>query len=190
MREAIVLCCALPCFAQLPVSNIERLEMLADSLAGVLCGQLSGWSRLQLVLEPHPARWLLEHALVRGLSLCGHQLYSAEADTLPRLTIAIADVGVSYEPVSSERVRRTVRWHVLGTLRLPDGRLLALPSWRTAAHDTLARSSLPQVDQPSYSFGSAPMPEPHSLWRELLEPALAVGTGAVILLLLFTLRSR
>jgi hypothetical protein len=185
----MLLCLAVPCLGQPLEGNVERLRSLADSLAVMLCRELQGWSQVQLSVEPHPARWLLEHALVQGLAACGCQLSSSTADTLPRLTIAIADVGIRYERLSADRVQRTVRWHVLATLRLPDGSLRALAPWRVAAEDTLPQAAIPQVEQP-YSFASALLPESRSLWQELVEPALAIGTGAVILLLLFTLRSR
>jgi hypothetical protein len=185
----MLVCLVIPCLGQPLEGNVERLRSLADSLAVVLCRELHDWPQVQLSVEPHPAQWILEHALLQGLAACGCQLSSVAVDTLPRLTIAIADVGVRYERLSADRVQRTVRWHVLATLRLPKGHLRALAPWRVAAEDTLAQAAIPQVEQP-YSFASAPLPESRSLWRELVEPVLAIGTGAVILLLLFTLRSR
>lgn len=189
MRWLVLLCLAVPCLGQIPEGNIERLRALADTFATALCRELRGWSQVWVSLEPHPAQWLLEHALVERLSGCGYQLFSTGSDTLPRLTVAIADVGVQYETLSADRLRRTVRWHLVATLRHPDGRLQALAPWHGVAQDTIVREAIPLVEQP-YSFGSAPVPQQRSLWRELVEPALAVGTGAVILLLLFTLRSR
>jgi hypothetical protein len=170
-------------------SNVERLRFLADSLARFLCPHLREWQRVRLSIEPHPARWLLEHALLEGLAHCGVAAYS-DGDTLPTLSVAIAEVGVYYERLSGGMVRRTVRWHVLLTKSAPGEPLVALPAWQTRLQDTLPMAAIPRVQEPAYGFAAAELPPERSVWREFVEPALAVAAAGVIVVLLFALRTR
>jgi hypothetical protein len=185
MRAVLFLALSLSCVAQ--VANVERLRVGADSCVAALCRMLPS-GPLAVRVVAHPASWLVEYALAHRFPLCGIRLTAA--DTVPQLELAIADVGVHYERLSGELVQRTVRWQLLAFLRLPQGQMRALEPQYFWARDTLSLALLPQVDQPAYAFATAPLPEERSLWSEILQPALALATGAVIVLLLFTLRTR
>jgi len=171
-----------------PASNLERFQVLADSFALDLCGQLQTYRSVSIIVEPHPARWLAEHAIVSQCAIAGIVLLAK--DTFPRVHVALLDVGVSYEALSGERVRRLLRWGAVATLRLANGQLVAFPPWQRVESDTLPYSLLGKVDHPGYPFTTAPVPQWHSFWHTIAEPAIALVTGGVIVLLLFALRTR
>ncbi|MCS7177111.1 MAG: hypothetical protein NZ960_05785 [Candidatus Kapabacteria bacterium] len=173
----------------LPPTNVEQLQKLADSCAQAVCQYLPGGKYVAFEVEPHPAQWLLEHAFAAGLARCGVVILEA-ADTVTRLKVVITDIGVIYERLSEGHVRRTVRLGVVPTLRLSNRQLVALPTWRAVHADTLSIAVVAAVEQPAYPFATARVPEHRSFWRDLLEPALALAAGGVILVLLFSLRTR
>ncbi len=179
---------ALPCVGQLlPASNIERLSALADSFALGLCAQVQGYGTVGISIEPHPAQWLAEHAI--ALRCAGAGLTVLRADTLPHIRIALLDVGIHYEALSADRMRRVLRWSALATLHLPDRSVRALPLWQKVESDTVPVALRNQLEQSGYAFATAPLPQWRSLWQTVAEPAIALLSGAVIVLLLFTLRT-
>lgn len=179
----------LPCVAQLPpASNLERLSALADSCARALCVYVREHRAVGVAVEPHPARWLMEYAVASRCAAAGITVLAV--DTLPQLRIALLDVGVYYEALSAERMRRVLRWSVVATLRLPGGDVHAVPLWQRVESDTVPLALHAQLEQSGYTFATAPLPQWRSLWQAVAEPAIALLSGAVIVLLLFTLRTR
>ncbi|MCS7169085.1 MAG: hypothetical protein NZ949_00510 [Candidatus Kapabacteria bacterium] len=173
----------------MPQGNVEGLHKLADSCARALCLQLRGWQQVSFQVAAHPAQWLLEHALANGFAKCGIRPLTS-SDSFPRLAVVIMDIGVSYERLSGDSLRRRLRLSIVATLSLPTGDFLPFPPWRAVSEDVLSISYLGSVDHPAYVFATAALPEQRSVWRELVEPLLAIAAGGVILLLLFTLRTR
>jgi hypothetical protein len=176
-----------PLLAQ-PPTNVAQLYRLADSLAAELLRALPQSQSLQLRVVPHPAAWLLEHALARQAERFGVAIVPADS-AQASLELAIVEVGIRYDPLPDGLLRRSAQLSVSALLRSSPAAMYPLPLYRMALVDTLPRRTLPAVEQPEYPFATAPVAEERSLWRELLEPAIATIAGGLLLVLLFTLRS-
>ncbi len=178
----------LPLLAQ-PPTNVAQLYRLADSLAAELLRALPQMQSFRLRVIPHPAAWLLEHALARQAERFGVGIVPADS-AQASLELAIVEVGIRYDPLPDGLLRRSAQLSVSALLRSsPTVAMHPLPLYRMALVDTLPRRTLPAVEQPEYPFATAPVAEERSLWRELLEPAIATIAGGLLLVLLFTLRS-
>lgn len=146
---------------------------------------------LRLQVTPHNAQWLIEQHLfalpipLRRLQR-GDSLHSC-------LIIRPLDFAVRYFNLENndEMLAREIQILLTLTAEKPTGIVQRLPNVSASYRDSIYRSTIPLVESQQYEFARGIIPDPPgTLFRSLLEPLLVVASAAVVLLLLFTVRSQ
>lgn len=158
-------------------SNFSVLDSLIARAVVAVIGSVQCDS-VAVVPTDSPAQWLVAEKLVAsGIRV---------RPSAPCIA-AIADCAVRYalHPRARDSVERTFTVEL--RLMTPDTLTRASAHYR----DYLARHDIPAAELPRSALTSSPVPPPpHSLWDDVLEPLVVVGSVATTLLLLFTVRSR
>lgn len=182
--------------------QVRRNLSITDSLMRVAAQQIQNnltstsgitsiHDTLRMQVTPHNAQWLIEQHLF-ALPIPLRRLQ--RGDSLHTfVNIRPLDFGVRYFTIENndEMVAREVQIVLTLTTEKPDGFVVRLPSATASYRDSIYRTSVPFVESQQYEFTRGAVPEPPgTLFRSLLEPLLVVASAAVVLLLLFTVRSQ
>lgn len=170
----------------------QRMRAVADSVLAMNALQAGGSIRAEI--QPPAIAWYLEQQVIdaaRGAGL----IYSAAAEARYDLRIGIEHAGVAYEDM-----RRTwllggqVTDRVIslrGTARLTDagqGTVLEARHFATAVRDTVPAVTLDQLETPGIPATRGVRPG-SGFFSSLVEPIVMIGSIAVAIYLLFTVRS-
>jgi len=181
-----------PAEEKMPRTNLEILDSLATETAELFCSKLNQMEIDSAVLKigEHPAK---EFLLNKILQKCMVKFYLADSLTmLPAIEITIDNYSAAYSLPSSGRdsLQREVRVSFSSYVKNKYGRIEALPIISNSYRDVIAREDIDFIKNTAYNFTNPPAPEAkRSFFEEFAEPFVIVGTAAVIVILLFTIRS-
>ncbi len=179
----------------LPATNLDVLDSLAGKAASMISGQLlkTGSDKFSISIKPAGSAWIIENPLVGALSAAGARLYTA-SDTSKQiilLDLSITKLGVSYLSDNNEddTLIREFRLEASGKL-LKSGEYLPLGAISLSCSDRIGRSDVSSVENPAWDFTRGVVPDNKGwFYQNILEPVIVVGSVAVAIVLLFTVRS-
>ena len=180
-----------------PPSNLTRirgvLARAADSLAVALADQTPG--AVRLAVEPSEIAWLAEEQFSNRLRGSGWTPVEA-ADSGWLLKVVVDDISVVYRNAGQTGVfgRELLDRTVSADLRLrASAGEFTEPSVDTrlsySARDTIATTDVEFVETSYLPFTQGRVPQ-GGFFSTVLEPVVVIGTIAVAVLLLFTVRSK
>ena len=146
---------------------------------------------------PHQADWLLDQAAIDLAAVRELPLLPCKPPYTNELLIAVTEIGVRYVELDDEDFyRREIRLGVSASVpvaRPGDGKTSrATERFDCSLHDTIEALSIADIEAPGYNFttGTTIRINRSSFWKSVAEPAIIVGTSVVMVILLFTTRSK
>ena len=179
-----------------PPSNLSQIRLVlsraADSLAVALSDQVPGATTLQV--EPSEIAWLAEESFGNRLRRGG---WTPGAGTEPgwSLVVVVEDISVVYRNAGQSSVfgrelldrSVTASVHLRGTFE--DSLEPAFDTrFESSVRDTIAATDVEFVETSYLPFTQGRVPQ-GGFFSTVLEPVVILGTIAVAVLLLFTVRS-
>lgn len=169
--------------------NIELLDSLAQQAVTKIVPALQGLQSdsLAIRIAGHEASYLISDKMVTALA----DTYILNDRALTVCSLSLIDFGVHYTQSSNaDSLIREVCLKGSGTVRTKSSDIRAVPSLQICVKDTIARSSIANVEHASLPYTQAPIPPmPSSFWQEIAEPIIFVSGAALTVFLLFSLRS-
>lgn len=173
-------------------NNTEIIDSLAQLSAKNIIMQLKSNRADSIVLSlgNHSAASIFETYLVNFGNKENIKFFQNKKD-YPQLNIVIFDLHTEYLPNDAEEdsLKRKIICKIGGTLH-QNNQIKELKTNDLVYSDEISRDDVPFIETSKNDYAKAPVPElPKSFFREFAEPLIIVGTAAVSVLLLFTIRS-
>lgn len=184
---------------QNPIDNLTIFNRLASNVITEIVAQAAPDTSEKITIQSqnqqHAGNWWIENWFVKELSNRGvtkiyiHQQQRVE-DGLT-IEFRINDLGVNYLPTKNQELANR-QFMINLDVRLLDGKtgfvkLLDNASGQFA--DTVQVNLLKQLEDESYPFTSAKLPENQGI-RKYFEPFVVMATTAGVIYLFFSLRSK
>jgi hypothetical protein len=109
----------------------------------------------------------------------------------PRLE-CMAEIKTEYINAESNRdlVIRTISVKTSGILSSKNGSIVSIPGMQTQKTDLVPREKIDYYNGSRPFSKSIPPEQPTSLWQDIVQPLVIVGTAVITVGLLFTVRSK
>jgi|GEM_PF-4078931 hypothetical protein len=124
---------------------------------------------------------------MRALRSAGWEL--AVGAEVPRLEVLGAEGRVRYRRLGRKGLERAISLFITYRILSPDDRVLTAGRCSSGLIDTLSRLSQPEPIPNGWPLEREEISSPPSWWERYLQPLLLAGSTAVLLYLLFTVRS-
>ena len=176
--------------------NLARLQECARAAADSLLEGFAAGDTLCLSVADHPAAWIVEQAVTAVANARRNVIATCGPGDPRSLSVAITAIGVEYrETEDSDSLERNALLSV--SALLPGGSRPGGISGRTsrtlssARADTVATDDLGVQEGAGYPFAKGSSPASSGgFWSKVVEPAIVLGATAVVVILLFTVRSQ
>jgi hypothetical protein len=178
--------------------NLQFLQQCARQAGDSLIAGYGSTDTLCLSVAAHPAAWLLEEgALSAALDHGIYVRHCAEgADN--GISIAVRSLGITYLPLDEpDSVQRIAHLEVSAALDArpespTETRRRLTRSISVDRSDTVSADGTSMLEASGYEFARGTMPPRQSsgFWSKIIEPAVILGASAVMVILLFTVRSQ
>jgi len=174
-------------------SNYDIMDSLAKSISAEAIDYsacLKG-DTIRFEDNQHSASWLIDQYLISEAIREGIVVFDS-ARFYTNLTINILEARTTYSTVPDDdmKINRTVRLTANFILKDKNGLISQKADVNRSYNDTLALEDIPKAGDSPYDFARADLPtEEPTFWQKALEPAVLIVSGAVIVYLLFTVRS-
>jgi len=200
LGAASTLCCL--CIPLMSVEaqpdNLERLRSCADEVADSVVHLFAPGDTLCVTVAVHPASWLIDQAMLAVAERRGNVVSSCQENGDVGLGFAINAIGIDYLPVDeTDSVERRARLDLavsLPPLKGTNGSIgRSLRSFSATLTDTVATGMLDIMEGSGYDFARGKRPPPPGstgFWSKIVEPAIVLGATAVVVILLFSVRSQ
>ncbi len=175
--------------------NLMRLRECARIIADSVAADL-GSDTICVAIVNHQAGWLLDQAVISAgeerkipIRICD-STHPAEA------TLAITSLGVFYQELDDDddAIGRLAQLEVSATLprRAGGNAGRTVRIYSVALRDTVPADGTSLIERSGYEFarGSFPASNGGGFWKKLVEPAVVLGATVIMVVLLFTVRSR
>ncbi len=177
----------------IPKSNYDLIDSLVKSASNLIIGSArqSDNDTFRIEFNRHPAAWLVREEISKSAENRKAGLKIKDSG-LPFMEIAIKDCGVAYEiyPDDNDTLIRIINVSISGILTTKDGKIIPLPEYSSSLKDKISVNDLPFVQSAQHDFANSPVPvPPKSFFRQLAEPFIVISTAALVVVLLFTVRS-
>ena len=176
-----------------PATNLERLEAAAAALADSLITGIASSDSLCLSLVPHDAAWLVERAIVDRAASRGVSIRRCESFDPRRVDVAITSLGVLYRETDDGALERvtSMQWSVSAAVAHLGGQLARF-EYATENVDTVEATDTTSLATSGYPFtsGIAVAHDSGGFWKRIVEPAVILAASAIVVILLFTVRSQ
>jgi hypothetical protein len=190
----LLLACAPRLAAQ--EDNLARLQGCARAVADSVTAGL-GDDTICVSIVNHEAAWLLDQAMVAAATDRHIPVRSCDSAHPASISMAITSLGVLYRELDdADRLERLARFEVSATLpatAAPGGNnVRAMRIYSVALSDTIDADGTSSLERSGYDFarGAFPPRPGGGFWKKLVEPAVVLGSAVVIVVLLFTVRSK
>lgn len=179
-----------------PAANLELFRLLAGRIAErSVAGMPSGDSAtFQLSVFPRETGWIIEDALVGALS--SKKATRVNAGGSYGAEFGIADLHVAYENIrrdgffGSKIVDRCVRVVLHAKItEVRDGSVLLSQDMTEEQRDTVLVSGVERLESAALPATKGQLPG-EGIFSTIAEPIVVLGTIAVAVILLFTVRSQ
>lgn len=201
LSTAATLCCLCIPFATVEAQpdNLEQLQSCARNLADSVVRLFDRNDTLCVTIAENPASWIVDQAMLAVAERRGNVIRSCDQREDAAIGLAINAIGIEYLPVDeSDSMERRTRLDLNVSLPALEkgtngtvGR--SLRSFSSLLTDTVATDAIAALEASGYEFVHGKRPPPAGstgFWSKVVEPAIVLGATAVVVLLLFTVRSQ
>jgi hypothetical protein len=178
--------------------NLQFLQQCARLAGDSLVAGYAVTDTLCLSVATHPAAWLLEEAALSAA--LDHGIFVRHCAETPDngISIAVRSLGIAYLPLDEpDSVQRVAHLEVSAALDAPpesptEARRRLTRSISVRRADTVSADETSVLEASGYEFARGTMPPRQSsgFWSKIIEPAVILGASAVMVILLFTVRSQ
>lgn len=161
-----------------PPTNLQIISNSIDSIASKSLTKIYN-KKINIQSRYEPITDKLSSTFLRldsNFILVGSKSYKSQ--------ITLDTIIISYNEATGER-NITLTAYIT---TLADDNIVVFPVSQTYK-DTIDINSISTLEDESYPFTKGILVEESSFWDDVLEPAVYVGTAAIIIYLLFTVRS-
>jgi|GEM_PF-2353667 len=173
--------------------NLARLRECARIIADSVAAELGG-DTICVAVVNHQAGWLLDQSIVLATEERKLPLRLCDSAHPAGATLAITSLGVFYQELDDDdAIERLAQFEVSATLpRRAGGTGRTVRTYSVGLRDTVAADATSLIERSGYEFarGSFPPSNGGGFWKKLVEPAVVLGATVIMVVLLFTVRSR
>ncbi len=181
-------------YALPPKKNTEILEGFAreatDDIADYVVSV--GIKKIVLRAEPEKIAWLVANPLIAKLSEKNVAIFEYDSSGLnAEISVFVVKAEIVYEPYhDDDSLVRKVSFSAEGNLKY-NGAITPIPDKKSFFSDIISRDDIDAVEDKNFSYARGIVPERDDwFYRNIIEPAIVVGTAAITIILLFTVRSQ
>ncbi|MDB5036367.1 MAG: hypothetical protein JWQ98_3608 [Chlorobi bacterium] len=173
--------------------NLDRLRGVASILSDSLLAGYAPNDTICAFVVSHDGAWIMDQAIVSAAEL--RKLASRRCDGIGNgsTIVAITGLGVEYREVDDQDLlERDVSMEITATLPGTSAGARSVRAYALHAIDTVNsdRTSLLEASGYSFTKGIGPARAGGGFWKKIVEPAVVLAASAVIVVLLFTVRSQ
>ena len=180
------------------VDNLEQIRRGASQLVAPLLERYSPGDSLCLRVADHPASWVLEQSALERAEARSLAIYRCQAPAPTGLLLALTEISVFYRLLDdTDSTERRTRVAISASLpgEIADaGRQAPLVSRSHSLElvDTVGTDRLRWLEGSGYDFARGTSIATHTpgFWERIVEPAVILAASAVMVILLFTVRSQ
>jgi hypothetical protein len=177
--------------------NSMILDLLTDISVVDICSYLNKQNidTFNLNVKHHPADWLVTQYLISKKN-CNNIVFiknDSLKNNYPELNIQIINLGVYYslDSNNNDSLNRIFIVNIRSNYVNKNNQIIPLPDIEKKYFDKISHDDIPFIENNSYPFATAPVPEPkRTFFEEVAEPLIVVTSAIVTVVLLFTVRSK
>lgn len=186
-------------FAQAPPRprNLDLPDSLmrtaSERVAKQLRMPLFPHDTLHVVIAPHEGAWMLENALFAHLKKVKRYRLVDSATFRAKLTVRLTDCAIRYFSCANafDSLARDASCALAAHVETPDGVVQPLESINVQLRDTIYRQAVPSLESKQYAFASPAVPDAApNVWKQIVEPAVIILAGVLIIALFFFVRTQ
>ncbi len=186
-------------FAQTPPKprNLNLLDSLmrtaSECAAKQLHTPLFPQDTLSIAIAPHEGAWMLENALFAHLKKAKRYRSVDSATFRAKLTVRLTDCAIRYFACASafDSLAREASCALAAHVETQDGVVQPLEPISLQLRDTIARQAVPSLESKQYVFASPAVPDAApNIWKQIVEPAVVILAGVLIIALFFFVRTQ
>jgi hypothetical protein len=178
--------------------NLQFLQQCARLAGDSLVAGYHSTDTLCLSVAAHPAAWLLEEGALSSALEHGIVVRHCADATDNGISIAVRSLGIAYLPLDEpDSVQRIAHLELSAILDAPpesrgEGGRRLTRSISVRRSDTVSADGTSLLEASGYEFarGTLPARQSSGFWSKIIEPAVILGASAVMVILLFTVRSQ
>ncbi len=172
------------------LTNYQVIDSFSVVLAAEISSEVKELSikSLKYAINEHAVNSLVEINIIESLSRNDISVNIGESQSI--LNINIGEVKVIYDLHSdNDSLYRKITFKAKATLGHNE-KTFIIANRQDSFNDVVARANIPVYEDKSFAFTQGSVPEPKlSLFDKIIKPAVYITTAAVVILLLFTVRS-
>jgi hypothetical protein len=193
MALLLLLWIAVPAGLAAQQDNLDRLRNVASALSDSLLAGYTPTDTICAFVVGHDGAWIMDQAIVSTVEL--RKLASRRCDGIGggSTVVAITALGVEYREVDDQDLlERDVSMEITATLPGSSSGARSVRAYAAHAIDTVnaERTSLLEASGYPFTKGIGPARAGGGFWKKIVEPAVVLAASAVIVVLLFTVRSQ
>lgn len=171
-------------------TNYQIIDSLASEYARQIASEVKtqGLSGVNLKISSHQLAKFSEMHFIEHLS--NSDIKISDEAGIAALEVNLGEVIVRYlQHEDSDSLKRVILFNCSSILNKGNSTTM-LSKFDKAYSDIIGRDEVAAIQNPSFSFTIAEVPEPNlSLFDKIIKPVVYITTAAITVLLLFTVRS-
>lgn len=175
-------------------TNLERLEQCAADAADSLLTFAGSRDSLCLSIVAHDAGWVIERAFIERATSRGMAVHRCDDVDARRIDVAIREIGVVYHVTDDDEIAREARLDISANIGRTGNAGPGLETRRVSVTrvDTVSADDTLMLADANYRFtdGVAAATPSAGFWKRIVEPAVVLAASAIIVILLFSVRSQ
>lgn len=183
---------------ELPEGNLTELRRALYGLSDSILAHFSHGDSISLEVVAPDGAWLVLQELVAAAERRGVAVLPGGAVGVRSLTASVGGLGVRYlrtdEPDSLERIVTVALNAVVptGTGGPSEKGYLVSRLFSATRIDTVAASDTSYIESGGFAFSQGIPPDTASggFWSKIVEPVVVIGSAAIMVILLFSVRSQ
>lgn len=177
-------------YSKLILTNYQVIDSLSFVFVTELTNEIIklNLKSINYNINEHDVKSLVEMNIIESLSDKDINIVSDELQSMMHLNIGEVKVLYDLHP-DNDSLYRNISFGATATLN-HDGRTFIIAKRQDSFRDAISRADITNYEDKSFAFTQGTVPEPKlSLFDKIIKPAVYVATTAVMILLLFTVRS-
>lgn len=180
-----------------PPKNFDLCDTLLRQSSRLLAKQLRQplfpQDTLYVQVVSHEGSWMLESSLFSEMKRIKRFRANDSLHHRFKLSVRITDLATRYFATEGQfdMIAREVSCGLAATIETDDGVVQPLEPIQQQYHDTIPRQTISTLESKQYSFTTSSLPEAKpDFWKQVLEPAIIIVSGALIVALFFLVRTQ
>lgn len=177
-------------YSKLIFTNYQVIDSLSLLFVTELTNEINKLNikSLNYTINNHDAKSLVEMNIIETLSNKDISIVSNELQSMIHVNIGEVKVYYDLHP-DNDSLYRNISFRATATLN-HDGRTYIIAKQQDIFRDAIPRANISDYEDKSFGFTQGTVPDPKlSLFDKIIKPAVYLATAAVMILLLFTVRS-